>query len=407
MQRLSKCFIISLFLVSLLFAQTPINISGTINNQADFPVMNIVVVLAEQGLKDLTNEDGEFEIIGDVTSINNTYLLRKPKLSFRGSNFILNMPDGTKPVSLDIYTLKGVLVASVLKNKILPKGEHSIPLAHRLRNFSSSVLIGMVRRGNDSYCFRLIKTGNAQFAVKDFTGSNIMSSQSAHAFAASRGLDSLNFIRKVIVQGEEKELMEYSFAIDKWDDKFEVTLDLIPYEAVDFGVQEFNANRIWPDEVGDTLTEYPNAIKNYLEKTGSGPHDYEWWCSEYYSYALFVGGCPFYSSSSDPTWMIDGNTGIRTWFSDNSEYIEKSDIGNFKPLPGDFCHIENHAAMVRYIDDNDTLYTVEANGDLDGDGSFDNQLALVKRGYFKNFNDLLGYGRRTGFVGSSHKSISK
>lgn len=407
MQNLSKYFSISLFLVSLLFAQTPINISGTIINQADFPVMNMFVVLAGQELKDTTNVDGEFEIIGEVTSITNTYLLRKPEMSFKGSNLILNLPDETKPISFNIYTLKGALVVSVLKNRVLNQGEHSIPLTHRLRNFSSSVLIGVVKLGSDSYRFRLIKTGNAQFAVKGFAGSNITSSQSTHAFAGSRGLDSLKFFRNVIIQGVEEELMEYSFAIDKWDDKFEVILDIIPYGAVDFGVQEFNANRIWPDEVGDTLTEYPNAIKNYLDKTGPGPHDYEWWCSEYYSYALRVGGCPFYSSSSDPTWMIDGNTGIRTWFRNNSEYIERNDIGNFMPLPGDFCHIEGHSAMVRYIDDNDTLYTVEANGDLDGDGTFDNQMALVKRGYYKNFNDLLGYGQRTGFVGSSHKSISK
>ncbi len=33
--------------------------------------------------------------------------------------------------------------------------------------------------------------------------------------------------------------------------------------------------------------------------------------------------------------------------------------------------------MVSYVDDNDDLYTVEANGDLDGDGTFDNQNILV------------------------------
>lgn len=406
MNYLSKCFCIPLILFSLLFAQTPIDISGTVINQADFPVKNLMVLLAEQGLADTTDTNGVFEIIGEVTSITNTYLLHKPELNFRGSNVILNLSDGTKPVSLDIYTLKGALVVSVLKNKRLPQGEHSIPLAHQLRNFSSSVLIGMVKVGTDSYRFRLIKTGNMQFAVKNFTGNNIINPQSPHAFAGPFSLDSLKFFRNVIIQGQEEELMEYSFEIDKWDDEFEVTLDLIPYEAVDFGVQEFNANRIWPDEVGDTLTEYPNAIRNYLDKTGPGPHDYQWWCSEYYSYALRVGGCPF-NTSSNPTWMIDGNTAIRSWFQNNSEYILKSNIGTFKPLPGDFCHIEGHSAMVWYIDDNDSLYTVEANGDLDGDGTFDNQMALVNRGYYKNFQDLLGYGVRTGFVGSSHKSISK
>ena len=407
MKYLTKYFYICFFLTSSLFSQTPITISGTIINQADFAVMNMVVVLADQGLRDTTNVDGEFEIIGEVTSIINNHLLQKPQIIFRGTNLILNLPDGTKPVSLDIYTLKGALVASVLKNRPLPKGEHSIPLAQHLRNFSSSMLIGVVQRGYDFYRFRLIKTGTSQFAIKNLTGGSAMNTQSPLAFTGSRGLDSLKFIRKVIIQGNETELMEYSFAIDKWVDEFEVTLDLIPYEAVDFGVQEFNANRIWPDEVGDTLTEYPNAIRDFLDKTGPGIHDYEWWCSEYYSYALRVGGCPLYSSSSNPDWMIDGNTILRSWYQNNSDYITQSNIGNFIPLPGDFCHIEGHAAMVWYITDDDSLYTVEANGDLNGDGTFDNQMALVNRGNYKNFPDLLGYGKRTGFVGSSHKSISK
>ena len=129
MNYLSKCFSIPLILFSLLFAQTPIDISGTVINQADFPVKNLVVLLAEQGLADTTDTNGVFEIIGEVTSITNTYLLHKPELNFRGSNVILNLSDGTKPVSLDIYTLKGALVVSVLKNKRLPQGEHSWPIS--------------------------------------------------------------------------------------------------------------------------------------------------------------------------------------------------------------------------------------------------------------------------------------
>lgn len=405
MQYLLKYFVLPLFLISSSFSQT-INISGTIVNQADFAVKDMIVVLAGQGLGDTTNVDGEFEITGQVTSITNTCLIHKPQISFRGSNITLNVSDGTKPVSLDIYNLKGALVASVLKNKVLHQGEHSIPLAHRMHNFSSSILVGVLKLGNDSYRFRLIKTGNAQFAIKNFTGSETVNNHSPFAFSGSLALDSLKFFRNVIIQEVGEQLMEYSFEIDKWEDEFEVILDIIPYEAIDFGVKEFRANRIWPDEVGDTLTEYPNAIRNYLDKTGPGPHDYEWWCSEYYSYALRVGGYPF-TTSNNPDWMIAGNTLIRSWFQSNSEYIAKNSIGTFRPLPGDFCHIQDHSAMVWYLDDNDTIYTVEANGDLDGDGTFDNQLALVKRGYYKNFTDLLGYGRRTGFVGSSHKSISK
>jgi hypothetical protein len=395
-----------IFIVSTVYAQIEINLSGTIVNQADFPVKSMAVVLVKEGFSDTSDSDGKFAII-ETTPISNSYPIYKPNLKFKGANFVLIIADGRIPVSLDIYNLKGAVVASVMKNKVLSKGEHIIPLFKKISSLSSSVLIATVKHGSDIYYFRLVKTGGSRFTIRDFTDNTLNSSQSYQMSYKPPELDSLRFIRKVIVQGQEQVIQEYSFPIDKWIDEFEVTLDLIPYDAVNFGVQEFNAGRIWPDEVGTELTEYPNAIKNYLDKTGPGPHDYEWWCSEYYSYALRVGECPLYSSSSNPDWMIDGNTILRSWFRNNSEYVERSSIGNFRPLPGDFCHIEGHAAMVWYIDDNDSLYTVEANGDLNGDGTFDNQMALVNRGPYKNFKDLLGYGKRTGFVGSSHKSISR
>jgi len=398
--------LLSLLLSSTLIAQTPIDISGTIKNQTDFLVKNMIVVLAGQGLKDTTAADGVFKITGQVSAITNTSGVRKPELMFNGANLGIYIAGVAKPVSLDFYTLKGAHVASVLKNSVLPGGRLSIPLAQRLRTLSHSVMIGVISCGSDVFSFRLVKTGNAGFTIADISSKGAANGQSPIAYAGFRSLDSLKFIRTVIIQGATVTQQEYAFAIDKWTDKFEVKLDIIPYEAIDFGVKEFNAQRIWPDQVGDTLKEEPFAIRKYLDKTGTGPHDYEWWCSEYYSYSLRVGGYPF-KTTANPTWMIDGNTTIRSWFQTNSQYILKNSIGTFKPLPGDFCHIQDHAAMVWYITEKDTLYTVEANGDLNGDGTFDNQLALVKRGHYKTFASLLGYGRRTGFWGSSHKSISR
>lgn len=405
MEQILRLFFLVIVSTLTLNAQVPINLSGTIVNQADFAVKNMFVILVGQGLSDTTNTDGEFEIIGEVTPIANRYVINKPGLEFRNGKFMLHVSEGNVPVSFDIYNLKGAVVASVMKNERLAKGEHTISLKTTC-NLSSSVLIGVVKCGTNTHNFRLINAGNGQFFIREFQNNRTNSSQYLQATRTSIGLDSLRFVREVVIKEQVQIVQEYSFAIDKWVDEFEVILDIIPYRAVDFGVKEFKAGRIWPDEVGTTLTEYPRAIKNYLNKTGPGPHDYEWWCSEYYSYALRVGECPLKSSSSNPNWMIDGNTLLRSWYRNNSEYIYKNSIGNFKPLPGDFCHIEGHAAMVWYITDDDSLYTVEANGDLNGDGTFDNQMALVNRGNYKNFKDLLGYGRRTGFVGSSHKSIS-
>ncbi len=392
-------------LVHALFTQPTITLSGTVKNQADFAVGNLEVVLAGQNLRDTTDKDGAFEIIGQVTSISSSRAYHKPSIELLGTQLQFSMSDVKGPVSFYLYSLSGRNIATL---RSVPKRGHqkyAINLEQLLKSASSMVLTGVIQQGDKKHPLRIVKSGSRQYSVKGISYHSDASSIGTRAVLPV--LDSLKFFRTVRIREEEKVLLEYSFAVEKWKDSYKVILDLIPYEAVDFGVKEFRANRIWPDEVGTRLTEYPRAIKNFLRKTGPGPHDYEWWCSEYYSYALRVGNCPLYSASSNPNWMIDGNTYLRTWFRNNSKYIYKNSIGSFKPLPGDFCHIKDHAAMVWYVDDKDTIYTVEANGDLDGDGTFDNKLALVKRGHYKTFKDLLGYGKRTGETGSSHQSISK
>lgn len=396
MKKVFYSVVLLFFLNLTLYGQNEIDLSGSIVNQADFPVEDMIVTLVGQGLSDTSDSSGDFEIIGDLTGITTEHQKPKPDLKLNGSNAILSVPVGGELVSLEMFNVKGARVATPLRSKVLGEGRHTIPIFQTGNHLSSSVLIAVVKLGSDISKFRIIKAGSRGYMVRSLNGSSV--GESADPIMRNPlALDSLKFIRI--------DSVEFTIPVSKWVDEFEVTLDLIPYEAVLFGVEEFNANRIWPDEVGTTLTEYPFAIKDYLDKTGPGPHDYEWWCSEYYSYALRVGGCPF-KSSANPSWMIDGNTGIKSWFVSNSEFIEKNAIGNFRPLPGDFCHIEGHSAMVWYITEKDSLFTVEANGDLDGNGTFDNQMALVNRGYYKNFKDLLGYGVRTGFVGSSWKSIS-
>jgi len=396
MKKVFYCTSLLLFLGVKLYAQNEIDLSGSIVNQADFPVENMIVTLVGQGLSDTSDSSGEFEILGDLTGITTEYQKPKPDLKLNGSNIILSVPTGGEQVSLEMFNVKGARVATPLRSRVLGEGRHTIPIFQTGNHLSSSVLIAVVKLGSDISKFRIIKAGSRGYMVRSLNGSSV--GESADPFLRNPlALDSLKFIRI--------DSVEFTIPVSKWVDEFEVYLDLIPYEAVLFGVEEFNANRIWPDEVGTTLTEYPFAIKNYLEYEGPGPHDYEWWCSEYYSYALRVGGCPL-KVSGNPSWMIAGNLDLRTWFKNNSEYISQSSIGSFKPVPGDFCHIKGHSAMVWYITEKDSLFTVEANGDLDGNGTFDNQMALVNRGNYKNFKDLLGYGRRTGVEGSSWKSIS-
>lgn len=396
MKYLTISLILFSFFISTVSAQVKINLSGTIINQAKFKVKNMVVGLKGHSFKDTSNKDGEFEVIGEITPIVNYFELNRPKIRCNGANFKLIVPEGRQTISLDIYNVKGVKVASILRNKIFSEGQHSIPVFQNLNNVSSSVLVAVVKRGSDMSKFRIVKIGDNSYIVRDFN-SYALASQSYQTSRLPVALDSLTFTRYLTIEGKAKVLREFSFPVTKWVDEFEVTLDLIPYEAIEYGMtQEGRSNETVGREFG---------------KPGSGTYPYEFqtyyngaWCSEFYSYCMRVGGCPLGNdggSSTRPNWLVMSWSRLITWFTNNAKYIKRSQISslNFVPNPGDFIQMNEHTAMVRYIASDGDVVCL--------DGNWGDKVVLPRRGNYKNFSGLNGYGCRSGITGNSYKSISE
>lgn len=404
MNKLKAVASFLIFSVSVLNAQIQINLSGTIINQASAAVKQMIVVLAGTGFSDTSDSQGKFVVIGQNTAIVSGYEKNKLDCVFTGRNFFLSVPDGMKRISIAVYDLKGTLLMQIMKNEEMTNGRHSIPIVNKINTLSSSVFIVVIRYGQTVSRYRIVKTGYQNYFMKEFAQKNSgygnqHDSRVSPFSADAMALDSLRFIRRGKV--------EFSIPVTKWIDKFEVKLDLIPYEIVDVGLNEWNLKHIWPDQVGTTITEYPGKLTNYLNKTGTGPHDYEAWCSEFYSWCNRVGGYPFgndQGSTMDPNWMIDAHTNLRTWFESKKAYVTKELIADsgYVPAPGDFMHLSEyngHTAMVWYLS-KDTVYTIEGNYvPL-------NQMKVWSRGPYKTVETLYGYGRRSGIYGSSYKSIS-
>ena len=379
------------FLISALNAQ--IDLKGTIINQADWPVDSMEVALKGLGHTAMTDVEGKFQIAVTGITTQNQKELSAPK--FRGSHFIVPVTSGTKPVSIEIFNLKGAKVATVI-NKQLSAGEHTIPFNGR-NLLSSSVLVAVVKRGSDIAKFQIIKTGASGFMVREFAGGVSDYSQTVAKASPLPVLDSLLFIRRLTVEGQAKVFYEFAIPVEKWVDEFEVTLDLIPYEAIEWGMTQEGLSY---DSVGIELG-----------KPGSGTYPYEFytyyngaWCSEFYSYCMRIGGCPLgtddVGSNGYPKWMKLGWNILISWFEDNAEYVERNEIDaqNYVPNPGDFIQMNEHTTMVRYIASNDDVYCLG--------GNESNRVKLNNRGNYKTFSGLNGYGRRSGLIEDSYESIS-
>jgi hypothetical protein len=265
-----------------------------------------------------------------------------------------------------------------------------------LKNVSSSVLVAVVKRGSDMSKFRIVKMGGTSYIVRDFNSYG----SATQSYSTSRlplALDSLTFTRYLTIEGEDKVLREFSFPVTKWIDEFEVTLDLIPYEAIEWGMKEEGRSN---ETVGQELGTAPNGTYPYEFQTYYNGA----WCSEFYSYCMRIGGCPLGDdggSSTRPNWLVMAWNRLITWFEDNAEYVKRSEItsSNYVPNPGDFIQLNEHTAMVRYIADDDDVVCL--------DGNWGDKVVLVRRGNYKSFSGLNGYGRRSGITGNSYTSISK
>ena len=375
-------------------AQNQFKLTGTIKNQADWEVVGMICELKESGHVDTTDSSGAFNVTGDATPIAFKIKKEVPVPMFKGSQFFIPVTSGAQPVSVEVYNVKGSKVATLF-SRTLPEGEHSVSLGNQMNSISQSVLIAVVRCGSDMSKFRMIKAGSRGFMVQDMGGGAYGNAQAVAALPAQDVLDSLRFIRRIEVEGKMEEFIEFTIPITELEQEFKVTLDLIPYEAVEYGkTQEGRSN----ETVGQELGKAPDGIYPYEFQTYYNGA----WCSEFYCYCMRIGGCPLGDdggTATRPNWLKLGWNVLIEWYEDNAEYIKKSEISseNYRPNPGDFIQLSEHTAMVRYIADNDDVYCL--------DGNWGDKVVLVNRGNYKTFSSLNGYGRRSGITGNSFITV--
>ncbi len=377
------------------FAQDQFNISGTVTNQADFKVIGLICELVENGYVDTTDSSGAFTVIGDATSLVSPIKNKVLQPNCNGKQILISITSGVQPVSVDVFNIKGSKIVTVF-NQLLPEGEHVISFGNKINRVSQSVLIAVVRYGSHQMKFRLIKAGSQNFMVQNLGSSVFGTSQTvtAHTHQALV-LDSMRFKRCLEVEGKQEEFVEFTIPIENLEDAFKVTLDLIPYEAIEWGMtQDGRSNETVGEELGEPESGiYPYEFQTYYNGA---------WCSEFYSYCMRIGGCPLgddEGSTTRPHWLVLGWNLLITWFENNAEYVEKSKIDelNYVPNPGDFIQMNEHTAMVRYINSDDDVVCL--------DGNWGDKVVLSTRGNYKTFSGLNGYGRRSGITGNSFESV--
>ncbi len=390
--KLQKCIILIVMLcVTIIRAQDQFKLNGTVKNQADFKVFGLICELVENGYADTTDSSGVFNVTGDATAV--AYMIKKevPAPQFKGSQISIPVTAGGQRVSIEVFNVKGSKVATVF-NRALPAGVHTIPVGNYLSTVSQSVLVAVVTCGSDRSKFRIVKAGSHNLMTQKISGGvSGMNQATAEATKTLPVLDSLRFKRCLEIEGQQEELIEYTIPVTELEQEFKVTLDLIPYEAIEWGkTQEGRSNETVGKELG---------------KPGSGIYPYEFqtyyngaWCSEFYCYCMRIGGCPLGDdggSTTRPNWLKLGWNILISWFESNAQYVKKSEISslNFKPNPGDFIQLSEHTAMVRYIASNNDVYCL--------DGNWGDKVVLVNRGNYKTFSSLNGYGRRSGITGNS------
>ena len=93
------------------------------------------------------------------------------------------------------------------------------------------------------------------------------------------------------------------------------------------------------------------------------------WCSEFVSWCYQRAGFGF-TGGAEGGWLLTNTTRIRSWFGENSTYLERSapDWNAFRPTLGDYVYIgragdpdRKHSGVVESVDANGDLHTIEGN----------------------------------------------
>lgn len=389
MNRHTTGGMLSICCVFTLYAQT-YQLQGTIKNQADFPVKNMVVKLARAGHQTVTDTGGNFLIGGTA------YLPRGTGSTQRISAFpvlrnqaiVVSVQENATEVVVEMVAGNGRRIGTIERRTVGP-GEHRFPL--KMENGGMSVALAIIRVGASVFRAKLLWNG----AAYCMSGNNSWQAAKDFSKKAGQPLDTLQFFRK--------DSLEYAIPVTAASARYQILLDLLPYEITeDVAIKE---DRRGPEEVGSELRAlniYPYDVWTYL----TGPDDA--WCSEFLCWAYRVAGYPTGTdagTATRPRWLLKGNTTIRDWFqttANKHEWIDRtsSQWETFTPVYGDFVRYDNssggHTGIVRWVSGT-TLYTVE--------GNVSNQVRLRTITNYKNNTTIDGFGRRSGVRKDSHTQV--
>ncbi len=385
------CFMLVFMVAVVSDSAGEINITGTVVNQSEFPVSGLSVSLASGVSEDSTDSTGSFELYGE-TGVENVREkgIKEGRPFFAEKGCIVVNPGR---VRFDIYSLNGAHVTTLLSKGL--RNQKRIMLSDALPEGSASgSYIGRLQHENKGYSFKLIKVARGDVIISNLKTSALREVSSTGSIQESTK-DTLIIMR----DGEE----EFRVPLDTLSAELYVRLDLIPYSVVDIAVYETDR---YPDEVGSDMDHYPYALVNYLDKTGDGEHEYEAWCSEFVAWA-YRASTDYSLGSGNDDWMVGWSTGLRTWFRENADFIdrESENWDTFVPSPGDYVRYDNewggHSGIVRYAS-GDTLYTAE--------GNVNNKVYIRAIPDWKNYTAsgdtrIDGIGMRSGYLSEEDMGI--
>ncbi|MBD3320565.1 MAG: hypothetical protein GF350_05650, partial [Chitinivibrionales bacterium] len=279
---MKHCVVIFLGLSACVLAQG-VNVTGTVVNQHEIPVESLTVTLLDAGLSETTDENGEFHLSGS-TLASGVVAGQRSVPAIQNGRISFSVARSGQPVSVELFDLKGAKTATIV-DKQFAAGEHRIPIQKDvLHRGASSILVLVVKKGGELYKFKLMRLGSGIQPVAELVS---MNTQTPAKRASGKALDQIEIRRR----GE----IEATIDVDNLIDDLSIMLDLVPYEIVEIAVAE-NGN--YPDEVGqDGRVTNPGPIADFLDKTGSGDHDYEAWCSEFVSWCCRAAGYPLVKNS--------------------------------------------------------------------------------------------------------------
>lgn len=145
--------------VTFLNGQQKVDLSGKVIDLAGNGVENVTVGLIKGNLTTTTNQDGEFELKGVITSIKNNSRIRVEEMRIHRNNLIFSVSSAYEPVHIAMYSARGIKVMTVV-NRLFQKGTHTVRLLSLKQKFANSYYIVSIKRSQHTYRFGITVLNN-------------------------------------------------------------------------------------------------------------------------------------------------------------------------------------------------------------------------------------------------------